>query len=467
MVMINGGFMKYTKYNVHTGVKKLWSRASKLSATSIGIAAGMLGVTVAVPVLTMALKPPKPPVVSTVVVTPQALDNTSSSPAVVRADGQNKWFLYNDTTDQVDNSIGTFVNGPGSPTNGDGSVQFTLGASPNDRKNVATYQFAGTPLASITKLGFVAYSHSGVASSTESPYLNFNVDFTGSGTNFQKRLVYVPSANGTVPQDTWNTYDAMNGGNALWNWSGYAGNGNKWPDGNTNENRTWSDIIASFPGVRVNPADSWLGVRVGEPGPTGYTGNVDSLTFGTATAETTFDFEAINQPTKNADCNNEVWKTYNAPTFTSEKECKQWVHRFVQGHLWLMNSRQEIEFNSSNVAEQATRKNPTYGQVHYINRDYAEAGEPGYLEYTTDIICTNSDPSTNHARFAFQIPEGHPGLTGLYVVVDVNKGRHGESLYGQAVTSDRNTAMQWCQTGEGFSPTFYDVNRGFVNVNNN
>lgn len=230
---------------------------------------------------------------STVVVTQSDLDNTSSNPAVVRADGLNKWFMYNDSNDTIDNTLGSFVLGPGTPPNGTGSVEFTLGSSPNDRKNIATYQFAGTPLASITEMSYVAYSHSGVAGPNEAPFFNFNVDFNGSN-SWQKRLVYVPSANmGSVPQDSWNTYDVVNGGNALWTWSGYAGNGNKWPDGNTSQYRTWNDIKTAFPSASVLSTDSWLGIRVGEPGPSGYTGNVDAFTIGTSAGTTTYDFEKV------------------------------------------------------------------------------------------------------------------------------------------------------------------------------
>jgi hypothetical protein len=234
---------------------------------------------------------------TTVIVTAADLDNTSSDPAVVRVDGLNKWFMYNDDTDTIDNMLGSFVVGPGAPHHGRGSVQFTLGTSQQqlDRENIATYQFSGTLLASITEMAFSAYSHSGVAGPTESPFLNFNADFDGSD-SFQGRLVYVPSANGAlVPQDTWNTFDVIDNGNALWTWSHFAGT---WPapDGNptnhSSQYRTWNDIIHAFPGIRILPSDGWLGIRVGEPGPTGYTGNVDSFTLGTTNGPiTTFDFD--------------------------------------------------------------------------------------------------------------------------------------------------------------------------------
>lgn len=233
-----------------------------------------------------------------VVVTAADLDNTSSNPAVVATDGLHKWFMYNDTNDTIDNTLGSFVQGPGTPPHGKGSVQFTLGASPLDRENIATYQFSGTALASITQMSFSAYSHSGVAGPTESPFLNFNVDFIGSSSAFQGRLVYVPGANGAVPQDTWNTFDVIKSGTALWTWSHYASNGNKWPDNNTSQYRTWSAIQTAFPNARLLPVGGWLGIRVGEPGPTNYSANIDSFTLGTAKKTTIFTFEPVVQPNK-------------------------------------------------------------------------------------------------------------------------------------------------------------------------
>ncbi len=232
------------------------------------------------------------------------LDNSSSNPLIVMMNGMNKWFMYNDTNDTIDNNLGTFVTGPAPAVLGVGSVEFSLGANPNDRKNIATFQFSGTALSAIKALKYSAYSHGGVAGPTESPYMQFNVDFTGSSGSYQRRLVHVPSQNGAVPQDTWNTYDAYNNGNAMWTWSGYAKgvdntsstpDDNKWPDGNVNEFRTWSSIVSAFPSARVLPVGGWMGVRVGEPGPTGYVADIDNFVVaiktGSNTHTQTFDFE--------------------------------------------------------------------------------------------------------------------------------------------------------------------------------
>jgi|GEM_PF-858552 len=447
----------FVSYSLYQGIRQSKAKAGKMLALVTTVVAG-LGVAVVLPLAAHASP------VSRVVVTPTDLDYTSSSPAVVAADGLNKWFLYNDSTDTVDNTLGTFVTGPATPPNGVGSVQFTLGASPDDRKNVATYQFGGTELSAITALSYSAYSHSGVAGPNEAPYLNFNVDLNGSGT-WQKRLVYVPSANlATVPQDTWNTYDTISGGNALWTWSGYAASGNKWPDNNTSEYRTWSNILASFPSARVLPGDGWLGVRVGEPGPTGYTGNVDALTFGTAAATTTYDFEPVLYPTSKTDCTHNGWKQFTDPSFKNQGQCIKWVNSEAEGNLAMSGPSQKIRFNVRNTAPSSHKRDHDdhkVNTVEYWNYDY-----PGTLHYTAAVACAYVNPWTNETRFMFQIPTGHPGLSGLYVVAYAKetKGRHTPDLYGHAATSSLATAMQWCKTGIGFAPSMYTVTKGNVEV---
>lgn len=224
------------------------------------------------------------------------------------------WFFYNDETDVIDNSLGSFVNGPDTAPVGDGSAEITVTGT--ERRNLATYQFSGIKLADVTSLKFSTYNPSAGngGSANRSAYLNFNVDFDGSD-NWQKRLAYVPNKNGTVTQDAWQEWDAVNSGNAEWWWSGYAGNGNKWPDGDTDEYRTWDDLISSFPDIGFRTTDSWTGLRVGEPYNDGYTENIDKFVMGVkdgaTVTTTTYDFEPTNycSVTVVSDETNEVEET--------------------------------------------------------------------------------------------------------------------------------------------------------------
>ena len=214
--------------------------------------------------------------------------NTSNA-NLASAFSSKKWFMYNDTSDEIDNSLGVFVAGPPTPIHGTGSVQFTLDST-HTRKAMATYQFSGTSLASITQMSYGAYSHngSGGAGSNESGYLNFNVDFTGSSGAWQQRLVYVPSNNSGAPQNTWNNNDVIQGGAAKWVYSGAT-----WPTvgGAGTTPKTWAQIKIDYPNARLLPSGGWLGVKVGEPGPDGYIGNVDFFSIATGGAPTVYDFE--------------------------------------------------------------------------------------------------------------------------------------------------------------------------------
>ena len=214
----------------------------------------------------------------------------SAQTVTVHQNNYQQWFFYNDETDVIDNSLGSFVNGPGSPLVGNGGVQISVTGT--QRRNIATYRFAGTPLASITDLAFSTYNPSAGngGSVNRSAYLNFNVDFDGSDT-WQKRLIFVPSQNGTVIQDTWQEWDAINSGNAMWAYSGPtwpAGVGGGGEAGSTL--KTWNQILSQYPGVRIRVSDGWLGLRVGEPYVSGYTENIDYFKFGTG-SPVTFDFE--------------------------------------------------------------------------------------------------------------------------------------------------------------------------------
>lgn len=222
----------------------------------------------------------------------QNATGTTTSPALIANDGLGKWFFYNDSDDTVSNSLGTIAAGPGSPTPGPGSAQMTLSAAFN-RIALATYQFAGIPLADITELKYGAYSSAG----TGAPALEFNVDFNdpsfAPADSWQHRLLYLPGEGNTPPAaGTWTDIDALNGN---WSWSGLTGHGGSsatWPDGTpAGTYLTWSQIKSKWPNARIRVTDPWLGFRMGSPGPSGLTGAVSYFKFQTTgNPETTFNF---------------------------------------------------------------------------------------------------------------------------------------------------------------------------------
>lgn len=188
------------------------------------------------------------------------------------------WFFYNDVNDSI-MTIDQFA------PNGENHMASVAGAegakmlldNADARYNIATYKYNDVKLSDITTLKYRAYD---ATSDSDVPYLHFNVDFDNSNT-WQRRLVYVPgqAGNPAIPVGAWTEVDAIQGGAAMWTWSGYASNGNKWPDNNVNEYRSWNDIKAAFPNAETRSTDSWLGIRDGQGGPLGATDYVDWFQF--------------------------------------------------------------------------------------------------------------------------------------------------------------------------------------------
>jgi hypothetical protein len=248
------------------------------------------------------------------------------------------WYFYDDVSDTPNTSQVPgkyeFVTGPGNPPAGVGSVRFqTIGA---ERWNMATSMYANTPLASITALKFNTYQPStGQGANCANPsaecavYLNFDVDFNTGLPGYQRRLVYVPAVNGTVLQNTWQEWDAAAPG-ALWTWSGCNNNCSifPWPDGSTAQYRTWSDIIAAFPGIHINenPGSSQLLFRAGEPYPLGFIGHLDKATIGVNGNNIIYDFEPTLTPTSKDQCKNGGWQSFNTPKFKNQGDCIQFVN---------------------------------------------------------------------------------------------------------------------------------------------
>lgn len=244
-------------------------------------------------------------------VTPADLEDNK-----LEAMSNGKWFIYNDENDTINNTLATFVVGPETPPLGEDSVQISVDGT--ERVNLATYRFSGTPLAEITELEYSTYNASAGngGSANRSGYLQFNVDFNDTDT-WQRRLVFLPTDNGTVIQDEWQAWDAIQDGEAKWRYSGPT-----WPgtaiSGTTP--RTWDDILASYPGVRVRVTDSFMGVRVGEPYADGYTENLDAFVFGTGAGSTAFDFELEPELTKEA-CKNGGWMSFVSMNFKNQGQC--------------------------------------------------------------------------------------------------------------------------------------------------
>ncbi|MBK6724797.1 MAG: hypothetical protein IPG58_16475 [Acidobacteria bacterium] len=182
---------------------------------------------------------------------------------------------------------------------GDGSARLTTTASGSgSKKSIYTPQFAGTKLADITALRYHTYATGASAPAS----LQFNVDFdvTDSGpgsNNWQGRVNYTPSMNGTVTPNMWQEWNAFTG--KFWYSSGSI------PPGLTNQactvgngGCTIAEMLADHPNMGVHAALNPDGVTID----LGYAffgfyavpdsnANVDKFVISTVSSNFAFDFE--------------------------------------------------------------------------------------------------------------------------------------------------------------------------------
>lgn len=197
------------------------------------------------------------------------------------------WVALN-TFLEVDTSLLDFQNGPGTPPFGSGSVNLT---ATDESLALVTYQYSGVYLSDITALEYSTYQPStNTDSPTNAGKLALTIDFFGSpmelaGILFDPELNAVP-----VLQDTWQVWDAINNGAALWTGGGC---GCDWPNSSipSSTPRTWEDLVASYPNARVNILDPMVGVIVEnvDAGMT-FAENFNSVTFGTVSGTTRYVF---------------------------------------------------------------------------------------------------------------------------------------------------------------------------------
>ncbi len=305
-----------------------------------------------------------------------------------------KWFFYNDETDVIDNALGSFVTGPASAPVGTGSAQMSVTGT--QRRNIATYQFKDVKLADIKTLSFSTYSQlagdGAFGLSERAPYLHFNVDFNNTDT-WQSRLVYVPATNGVVVSDTWQTWDAINSGNALWVYSGAT-----WPttvEAGTTP-KTWAQILALYPNAETRSTDSWFGFRVGEPYADGFTGNVDKFMMGIKTGlnthTETYDFEPTLVEIDTTECSDDSDNDADGLNNQADPGCHS------DGNVNNPNSYVPSDDNESNESSICSdgKDNDSDGLIDsndpgcHDNNNLADPWNPSDSDETNNIPTTNS-----------------------------------------------------------------------------
>ncbi len=215
--------------------------------------------------------------------------SAAASTQVVKPSALNGWAVGAET-DAAGGSA-SFVQGPGTPVIGDGSLRFQLTSAASGY--AAATPMNSVPLSSIDALSYDTYRASVDAGNNLAVALQFNVDhdLSDASNAFQGRIVFEPynSSPGGVSQNTWQHWDAMAGtwwqsGNPV---VGGAAVAKACPQASP---CSWADLLAAYPNAGVH---STLGAVVLKAGSNwaGFDGNVDNLTIGISGDSTTYDFE--------------------------------------------------------------------------------------------------------------------------------------------------------------------------------
>ena len=193
------------------------------------------------------------------------------------------WF----TADTRPDGEVSFVNGPGEPPLGCGSLQMSL-SLPTAKAQFFSYSYIGARLSIFNALSYWAYRQAG---STNHPAqtvsLNIEIDYNGDAPGGFTTLVFEPTyQNGgmaEIPTDVWQQWDALNNGEAIW-WS------TKDIPGVCADSCfvTWTSILEANPDAVVTGG---LGFNIGSGWSGRFSGAADALEIGIGRNTTTFNFE--------------------------------------------------------------------------------------------------------------------------------------------------------------------------------
>lgn len=208
-----------------------------------------------------------------------------STAQVVVDMGNANWGFLQESGTPGDATQAYLGSGPGSPPNGVGSIEISL-ANAAAGGIFGTQQFCGTLLADFTTLSYDTYQVAGPQAL--SLQLNIDYDLTDMDESWQGRLVYEPANNGTVQDNTWQTWDTLSGS---W-WATGTPGSNSCPQASP---CTWSNLLAQYPNAGIHSNGSGLcglGLKAGSGWPSG-SWNADTLTVDEGSGSITFDFVPV------------------------------------------------------------------------------------------------------------------------------------------------------------------------------
>ena len=224
------------------------------------------------------------------------------------------WVLYKRAAGD-----GDVRTGPAAPPAGIGSYELVTPTGA-DKATLFNFDHVNTQLTDVDTIGYSTYRTSGQGFQVAA--LNIQVDVNGAAPGGFTTLVFEPVYNtnqGTVQDGIWQTWDAYNGGNAIW-WSS-----NPIPSApNRDTFVTWDTIVAANPDAIIVGG---FGINQGSGNPA-LTTAVDNLTLGYGDDCFTYDFEPFRVATTKDACKAGGWqsvKRADGSSFKNQGDCVSYV----------------------------------------------------------------------------------------------------------------------------------------------
>ena len=227
------------------------------------------------------------------------------------------WVLYT----RAGAGTGAFVVGPQNPPAGIGSLELET-PLPTDKVYLFNYDHVNTPLSSISAIGYSTYRDpTSTASDVQVTSINIQIDKNGGSflPGDFATLVFEPVYNsqGPVVEGAWQTWDAYQGGQAMW-WSTRPINGCPI----LFCLMTWGDVVMNNPGATILGG---FGVNQGS-GNGGLTVSTDALKISHGDVCATYDFEPFRSTNE---CKKGGWQTMrraDGSEFKNQGDCVSYVN---------------------------------------------------------------------------------------------------------------------------------------------
>jgi|tagenome__1003787_1003787.scaffolds.fasta_scaffold20774856_2 hypothetical protein len=242
------------------------------------------------------------------------VSTASAATTTVKVTPNNQPVLWPSTDTRPGGSF-DFVTGPATPPLGSGSLHLVTTTS-TAKVQLGNSDYAGTSLSAIDQMSYSTYrSSSSTGSAVQAPSYQLPTNTSAGFTT----LVFEPVYNtdqGAIVNDTWQSWDALNGGNGVW-WStrdipGVCA---------SNCFVKWSDIVAANPTATIQ--GELINQGSGNPG---IDANLDAYTFGANGNATTWNFDPLTGPPTSKDqCKDGGWQSFDNPTFKNQGDCVSYV----------------------------------------------------------------------------------------------------------------------------------------------